>query len=152
MHLDLLGRLQRSHMCGTLRASDAGKKVTLMGWANRRRDLGSLLFIDLRDRTGLIQIVLDAETNPALHEKAGDVRSEYVLAVVGTVKKRDAATVNKNIPTGEIEIIAEELRILNDSKTPPFSPTEQVIANEEMRLKYRYLDMRRPQMQSPSTA
>jgi len=148
MHLDLLGSLQRSHMCGTLRASDAGKKVTLMGWANRRRDLGSLLFIDLRDRTGLIQIVLDAEASPSLHEKAGNVRAEYVLAVVGTVKKRDAATINKNIPTGEIEIVAEELRILNDSKTPPFSPAEQAIANEETRLKYRYLDMRRPQMQA----
>ena len=135
-------------MCGSLRASDAGKKAVLMGWVNKRRDHGSLLFIDLRDRTGLIQIVLDAETNPGLHEKAGNVRSEYVLAVVGTVKKRDAATVNKNIPTGEIEIVAEELRILNDSKTPPFSPAEQAIANEEMRLKYRYLDMRRPQMQA----
>ena len=148
MPLDLLGSLQRSHMCGTLRASDAGKTVTLMGWVNRRRDLGNLLFIDLRDRTGLVQIVLDKEKNRALHEKAGSVRSEYVLAVVGTVKKRDGATVNKNIPTGEIEIVAEEFRILNDSKTPPFSPAESAIANEEVRLKYRYLDMRRPEMQS----
>lgn len=146
--LDLLGSLQRSHMCGALRASDAGKKVILMGWVNRRRDLGSLLFIDLRDRTGLVQIVLDNEKNPQLHEKAGNVRSEYVLAIVGTVKKRDATTANKNIPTGEIEIVAEELRILNDSKTPPFSPSEQAISNEETRLKYRYLDMRRPEMQS----
>jgi aspartyl-tRNA synthetase len=148
MPLDLLGSLQRSHMCGTLRASDAGKTVTLMGWVNRRRDLGNLLFIDLRDRTGLVQIVLDKEKNRALHEKAGTVRSEYVLAVVGAVKKRDAATVNKNIPTGEIEIVADELRILNDSKTPPFSPSEEAISNEEVRLKYRYLDMRRPEMQA----
>ena len=148
IQLDLLGSLQRSHMCGALRAGDAGKTVTLMGWVNRRRDLGNLLFIDLRDRTGSVQIVLDKEKNPALHEKAGTVRSEYVLAVVGAVKKRDAATVNKNIPTGEVEIIAEELRILNDSKTPPFLPSDQAIANEEVRLKYRYLDMRRPEMQS----
>src|SRR5256714_2711646 len=135
-------------MCGTLRASDAGQPVTLMGWVNRRRDLGNLIFIDLRDRTGLVQIVFDKETDPALHEKAGNVRSEYVLAAVGKVKKRDAATVNKNVPTGEIEIVAEELRLLNDSKTPPFSPGEQAIANEELRLKYRYIDMRRPEMQS----
>ena len=145
--LDLLGSLQRSHMCGTLRASDAGQTVTLMGWVNRRRDLGNLLFIDLRDRTGLVQIVFDNERNPALHDKADSIRSEYVLAVVGKVKKRDVTTINKNIPTGEIEIVAEELRVLNDSKTPPFSPAES-IANEEMRLKYRYIDMRRPEMQS----
>jgi aspartyl-tRNA synthetase len=146
--LDLLGSLQRSHMCGTLRASDAGKTVTLMGWVNRRRDLGNLIFIDLRDRTGLVQIVFDKESNPSLHEKASRVRSEYVLAVVGNAKKRDASTINKNVPTGEIEIVAQELRLLNDSKTPPFSPSEQAIGNEELRLKYRYIDMRRPEMQS----
>jgi aspartyl-tRNA synthetase len=148
IELDLLGNLQRTHMCGALRASDAGKTVTLMGWVNRRRDLGSLLFVDLRDRTGLVQIVLDTEKNPKLHQKAGSLRSEYVVAVVGTVKRRDPATVNKNLPTGEIEIVAEELRLLNDSKTPPFSPAEQAISNEELRLKYRYIDMRRPEMQA----
>ena len=146
--LDLLGSLQRSHMCGTLRASDAGKTVTLMGWVNRRRDLGNLIFVDLRDRTGLVQIVIDKESNSTLHDKASRVRSEYVLAVVGSVKKRDAATINKNVPTGEIEIVSQELRVLNDSKTPPFSPAEQGIGNEELRLKYRYIDMRRPEMQS----
>ena len=146
--LDLLGSLQRSHMCGTPRASDAGKNVTIMGWVNRRRDLGNLIFIDLRDRTGLVQIVVDKESNPALHEKASRIRSEYVLAVVGNVKKREAATINKNVPTGEIEIVAQELRVLNDAKTPPFSPSEQAIGNEELRLKYRYIDMRRPEMQS----
>jgi len=146
--LDLLGSLHRSHLCGTLRASDAGQTVTLMGWVNRRRDLGNLLFIDLRDRTGIVQIVFDNEKNPALHEKAGSVRSEYVLAIVGKVKKRDAATINKNVPTGEIEIVAEQLRILNDAKTPPFSPTEPAISNEELRLKYRYIDLRRPEMQA----
>jgi len=148
IQLDLLGNLQRSQMCGTLTASDAAKTITLMGWVNRRRDLGNLLFIDLRDRTGIVQIVFDKESNPALHAKAGGVRSEYVLAVVGTVKRRDSATVNKNLSTGEIEISATELRVLNDSKTPPFSPSEQAISNEELRLKYRYIDMRRPEMQS----
>src|SRR5205823_3203894 len=117
-------------------------------WVNRRRDLGNLIFVDLRDRTGLVQIVVDKESNPALHEKASRIRSEYVLAVVGNVKKRDASTINKNLATGEIEIIAQELRVLNDSKTPPFSPAEQAIGNEELRLKYRYIDMRRPEMQS----
>ena len=146
--LDLLGNLERSTMCGTLTASDAGKNVTLMGWVNRRRDLGNLIFIDLRDRTGIVQVVFDNERNPALHAKVEAVRSEYVLAVVGAVKRRDAATINKNLPTGEIEIIANELRILNDSKTPPFSPAEQAISNEELRLKYRYIDMRRPEMQA----
>lgn len=145
--LDLLGNLERSTMCGTLIASDAGKTVTLMGWVNRRRDLGNLIFIDLRDRTGVVQVVFDKERNPALHAKVETVRSEYVLAVVGSVKRRDAATINRNLPTGEIEIIANELRILNDSKTPPFSPAEQAISNEELRLKYRYIDMRRPEMQ-----
>jgi aspartyl-tRNA synthetase len=146
IQLDLLGSLQRSHMCGTLRASDT--RATLMGWVNRRRDLGHLIFIDLRDRTGVVQIVFDKEKNPTLHAKAGNVRSEYVLAVVGTVKRRDPATINKNLPTGEIEIIAEELRVLNDAKTPPFSPSEPAISNEELRLKYRYIDMRRPEMQA----
>src|SRR5579885_3519339 len=135
-------------MCGTLTASDAGKTVTLMGWVNRRRDLGNLIFIDLRDRTGVVQVVFDNERNPALHAKVEAVRSEYVLAVVGSVKRRDAATINKNLPTGEIEIIANELRILNDSKTPPFSPAEAAISNEELRLKYRYIDMRRAEMQA----
>jgi aspartyl-tRNA synthetase len=146
--LDLLGNLERSTMCGTLTASDSGKTVTLMGWVNRRRDLGNLIFIDLRDRTGVVQVVFDNERNPALHAKVETVRSEYVLAVVGSVKRRDAATINKNLPTGEIEIVANELRILNDSKTPPFSPAESAISNEELRLKYRYIDMRRPEMQA----
>lgn len=146
--LDLLGNLERSTMCGTLTAGDAGKNVTLMGWVNRRRDLGNLIFIDLRDRSGVVQVVFDNERNPALHSKVETVRSEYVLAVVGSVKRRDPATVNKNLPTGEIEIVANELRILNDSKTPPFSPAEPAISNEELRLKYRYIDMRRPEMQA----
>jgi aspartyl-tRNA synthetase len=131
-----------------LRAADAGKRVVLMGWVHRRRDLGNLIFIDLRDRTGLTQIVCNRETNAALHEKASQLRAEFVIAITGTVKRREAATVNKNIATGEIEVIAEELRILNESKQPvPFTPAETVLPNEEMRLKYRYLDLRRDPMQ-----
>src|SRR5947209_6957149 len=136
-------------MCGALRSSDAGARVTLMGWVNRRRDLGNLIFVDLRDRTGISQVVFNREASAALHDKASGLRSEYVIAVTGTVKKREANTVNKNIPTGEIEVVADDLKILNESKTPPFSPAEDAaIANEESRLKYRYIDLRRPQMQS----
>jgi aspartyl-tRNA synthetase len=118
-----------------------------MGWVNRRRDLGNLLFIDIRDRTGVTQIVFDRESNPTLHDKAGELRNEYVIAAIGTVKKRDANTINKNIATGEVELIAEELRILNESKQPPFLPGDTVVPNEEMRLKYRYIDLRRQAMQ-----
>jgi len=145
--LDFLGDLRRTHKCGELRASDAGKNAVLMGWVNRRRDLGNLLFIDVRDRTGITQIVFDKETNPALHEKAGQLRSEYVIAAVGTVKKRDGNTINKNIATGEVELVTSELRVLNESKQPPFLPGDTVLPNEEMRLKYRYIDLRREAMQ-----
>ena len=145
--LDFLGDLQRTHMCGALRPSDAGKKVVLMGWVGRRRDLGSIIFIDLRDRTGVTQVVCNRERNSALHDKAATLRNEYVIAVIGTVKQRDPNTFNKNIPTGEVELIAEELRILNESKQPPFLPGETVLPNEEMRLKYRYIDLRRDAMQ-----
>ena len=118
-----------------------------MGWVNRRRDLGNLLFIDIRDRTGVTQIVCDKESNTALHEKAGQLRNEYVIAAIGRVKKRDPNTVNKNIATGEVELVATELRILNESKQPPFLPGDTVLPNEEMRLKYRYIDLRREAMQ-----
>jgi len=134
-------------MCGGLRLSDAGQRAVLMGWVNRRRDLGNLLFIDVRDRTGITQIVFDKESNAALHEKAGELRNEYVIAAIGTVKKRDANTVNKNIATGEVELVATELRILNESKQLPFLPSDTVLPNEEMRLKYRYIDLRREAMQ-----
>jgi aspartyl-tRNA synthetase len=145
--LDFLGDLRRTHMCGALRASDAGKKAVLMGWVNKRRDHGNLLFIDLRDRTGVTQIVINVERGKAIHEKAGDLRNEYVIAVIGTVKLRDANTVNANMPTGEVELIAEELRILNESKLPPFLPSDTALTNEETRLKYRYIDLRRDAMQ-----
>ena len=145
--LDFLGDLRRTHMCGALRASDAGNKAVLMGWVNRRRDLGNLIFVDVRDRTGVTQVVCNKENNPALHEKASQLRNEYVIAVSGTVKLRDANTINKNIPSGEVELVAEELRILNESKQPQFLPGDTVLANEELRLKYRYIDLRRDAMQ-----
>jgi aspartyl-tRNA synthetase len=145
--LDFLGDLQRTHMCGTLRASDAGSNVVLMGWVNRHRDLGNLIFIDLRDRTGITQVVITADAGADLHKKAESLRSEFVIAVIGRVKLRDANTINPNIPTGEIEVVADELRLLNDSKPLPFSPSDNDIANEEVRLKYRYLDLRRNEMQ-----
>jgi len=134
-------------MCGALRLSDAGKKVVLMGWCNRRRDLGQIIFVDLRDRTGITQVVFNNEWNAAVHEKAETLRNEFVIAAIGTVKRRDADTINPNIPTGEVELVVEELRILNVSKPLPFLPSDTVLANEEMRLKYRYIDLRRDAMQ-----
>jgi aspartyl-tRNA synthetase len=118
-----------------------------MGWVNRRRDHGNLIFLDLRDRSGITQIVLDKETCPEAHAKAEAARSEYVVAVKGSVRRRAAGLENPNMPTGEIEIVASELLLLNDAKTPPFSPADDAIANEEVRLKYRYLDLRRTEMQ-----
>ena len=144
--LDFLGDLRRTHTCGELRADDAGKKAVLMGWVARRRDLGNLIFVDVRDRTGITQVVFDREAKPELHEKAYGLRKEYVIAVIGQVRKRES--VNANIPTGDIEVVVDELRVLNDSKVPPFLPTETVTANEDLRLKYRYIDLRRPPLQS----
>jgi len=118
-----------------------------MGWVNRRRDLGTLIFVDIRDRSGVTQVVFSEELNAAIHAKAELLRNEYVIAAVGTVKLRDADTVNKNIPTGEVELVADELLILNEAKHPPFLPSDTSLANEEMRLKYRYLDLRRDAMQ-----
>ncbi len=134
-------------MCGEPRASDAGKKAVLMGWVNRRRDHGNLLFVDLRDRSGVSQVVINAERNAAIHEKGEALRNEYVIAVTGTVKLRDANTVNPNMPTGEVELVADELRILNESKLPPFLPSDTALTNEETRLKFRYIDLRRDVMQ-----
>ena len=145
--LDFLGDLKRTHMGGTLRASDAGKPAVLMGWVNKRRDHGSLLFIDLRDRTGVTQVVVNADRNAAIHKKAETLRNEYVIAAIGTVKLRDANTVNPNMPTGEVELVADDIRILNESKLPPFLPSDTALTNEETRLKYRYIDLRRDVMQ-----
>jgi len=145
--LDFLGTLQRTHTCGALRAADAGSQVILMGWVNRRRDHGNLIFLDLRDRTGVTQIVLDKDLSPEGHAKGEQIRPEYVVAVVGKVRLRGADVINPKMATGEVEIVTDQLLVLNDSKLPPFSPAEEAIANEELRLKYRYLDLRRPEMQ-----
>ena len=145
--LDFLGNLERTHLCGDLRAAHAGQQVVLMGWVNRRRDHGNLIFLDLRDRTGIAQIVLDKELTPDGHLKGEQVRPEYVVAAVGKVRLRDQDAINPKMPTGEIEIEATELRVLNDTRLAPFSPSEEAIQNEEVRLKYRYIDLRRPEMQ-----
>jgi aspartyl-tRNA synthetase len=134
-------------MCGELRAEDAGQDVVLMGWVNRRRDHGGLIFLDLRDRSGIAQIVVD-ERSAAAHAKADAARPEFVVAVKGKVRRRAAGLENPNMPTGDIEVVASELLLLNDARTPPFSPAEDAIANEEVRLKYRYLDLRRTEMQA----
>jgi aspartyl-tRNA synthetase len=146
--LDFLGSLERTHTCGQLRAEQDGQPVVLMGWVNRRRDHGNLIFLDVRDRTGITQVVLDKEVSSKAHAKAEAARSEYVVAVKGKVRRRGAGLENPNMPTGQIEVVASELLLLNEAKTPPFSPAEDAIANEEVRLKYRYLDLRRPEMQA----
>ena len=139
--------LKRSHRCAELSAANIGEKVTIMGWVQKNRNKGGLVFVDVRDRSGLIQVVFEEEsTDPAMLEKAAKLRSEFVVAVVGTVQARSGA-VNKNIATGEIEIIPEELRILSESETPPFPIEENSKTKEELRLKYRFLDLRRPDIQ-----
>lgn len=132
-------------MCGTLRSSDVGKEVTVMGWTQRRRNLGSLIFVDLRDKTGLVQVVFDDTTDEKVFEKAQNIHSEYVLAVKGKVRERESKT-NK-IATGEIEILADELKILSEADTTPFEILDDSNVNETLRLKYRYLDLRRPSLQ-----
>ena len=147
MQLDFLGSLARTQMCGELRPEQAGADVVLMGWVNRRRDHGNLIFLDVRDRSGITQVVLDKELAGEAHAKAEAARPEYVVAVKGKVRLRGAGLKNPNMATGAIEVVATELLLLNDAKTPPFSPAEDAIANEEVRLKYRYLDLRREEMQ-----
>src|SRR6202041_3381788 len=140
--LDSLGNLKRTHYCGALRANDAGTEVVIMGWVHRRRDLGQLIFIDLRDRAGIPQIVVNKEDHPHIHAKAEQLRSEYVVAIKGQVIKRQKP--NPEIATGEVEVIATELHLLNNAKTPPFQIEDETNAAEETRLRYRYLDLRRP--------
>jgi aspartyl-tRNA synthetase len=147
MQLDFLGSLARTHMCGELRPEQAGDGVILMGWVNRRRDHGNLIFLDVRDRTGITQVVFDKEISGAAHARAETARPEFVVAARGTVRLRGAGLENPNMATGAIEVVATELLLLNDAKTPPFSPAEDAIASEEVRLKYRYLDLRREEMQ-----
>ena len=142
---DTLEGLERTHSCGELRLADAGREVVLMGWVQRRRDHGGLIFVDLRDRGGLTQVVFNPEVNPDTHNKAGVLRDEFVLAVRGVVNPRPPEMVNPNLPTGEIEVRVSELRLLNSAKTPPFELEDyRVDISEALRLKYRYLDLRRP--------
>jgi aspartyl-tRNA synthetase len=140
--LDALGNLKRTNYSGDLRASDADKDVVLMGWVHRRRDLGQLIFIDLRDRAGLAQIVFNNELHHEAHKKAEELRSEFVVAVEGKVIRRQKS--NPEIASGEVEVMATRLHILNNSKTPPFQIEDEVTASEETRLRHRYLDLRRP--------
>ncbi len=140
--LDFLGNLKRTNYCGALRNSDAGRNVVLMGWVARRRDLGNLLFLDIRDRAGIVQVVFNKETQPEAHAKAEQARSEFVVAIEGKVILRQKS--NPELATGEVEVIATRLHILNNAKTPPFQIENDINAAEETRLRFRYLDLRRP--------
>src|SRR5450432_1888629 len=147
VQLDFLGDLRRTHTCGELRAADTGKRALLMGWVHRRRDLGGVIFIHLRDRDGVTQLVFHADAGAEGHHRAETLGSEYVIAVEGTVARRTPETVNPTLPTGEIELVVEKLWILNESRTPPFPMEDTVDVKEDARLKYRYVDLRRPRMQ-----
>jgi aspartyl-tRNA synthetase len=144
---EALGELVRSHYCGALRDAHVGQTVTLMGWAATRRDLGGVVFIDLRDREGICQVVARPEVSATAHVAADRVRSEFVVAVVGEVAARSAETVNTKIATGAVEVLAREIRVLSEAKTPPFAIEDETTTSEDIRLKYRYLDLRRPKMQ-----
>jgi aspartyl-tRNA synthetase len=142
-----LGDLTRTHTCGALRPNEVGADVVLLGWVHRVRDLGGLLFIDVRDRGGVTQVVFDKD-DEALMAKAKRLRSEYVIGICGQVRRRSADTVNAKIPTGEVEVVVRQLRVLNEAKTPPFPIADDSPVSEDVRLKYRYLDLRRPRLQS----
>ena len=145
--LDFLGELRRTHMCGALRAADVGKTVVLMGWVHKRRDHGGVIFIDLRDREGIAQVVFHEDAGSEMHQRAELVRPEYVVAVEGKVEPRGPGMVNPNLATGEVEVVAQRIWILNESRTPPFPVEDEVGVSEDVRLKYRYVDLRRPRMQ-----
>ena len=148
--LDNLGNLERTHSCGDLRSANIGEQVVLMGWVAKRRDFGELTFIDLRDRAGITQVVFNAEIAPDAHARAKELRNEYVIAVMGTVVARAENTRNPKLATGDVEVHANQVLILNDARTPPFQldANPDALASEDLRLKYRYLDLRRPQLQA----
>ena len=145
MKLDKMTGLKRTHYCGEVTAADLEKTVTVCGWAARQRDLGQLIFIDLRDRTGILQLAFDDHTDRAVFEKAFAVRSEFVLMAQGVVRRR--SSVNTELKTGELELFVQDLRILGAAETPPFEVLDATKAKDELRLKYRYLDLRRPKLQ-----
>ena len=138
---------KRTHYCGTLTSANIGEEVTVTGWCQRQRDLGSLIFIDLRDRTGIVQLAFDEGTDREIFDKAFGIRAEFVLSAHGVVRSRGEAAINKNIPTGEIEIYVDALKILTTAQTPPFAIVEKSDVKPELRLKHRYLDLRRPDLQ-----
>ncbi len=144
---DTLGDMRRTHHCNALGIADEGAEVVLMGWAQRRRDHGGVIFIDLRDRHGITQVVFNPERNAAVHQKAHAIRNEYVLAVKGVVGKRPEGMENPLLATGEIEVMVSELRILNRSETPPFMVEDDIEVNENIRLQHRHIDLRRPCLQ-----
>ena len=148
--LDNLGNLERTHSCGDLRSAHIAQQVVLMGWVAKRRDFGELTFVDLRDRAGITQVVFNSEDAPEAHTKAKELRSEYVIAVIGDVVARAENTRNPKLATGDVEVRAKQLLILNDARTPPFQldASPDALASEDLRLKYRYLDLRRPQLQA----
>ena len=145
--MDTLAGMKRTHACGALRPADSGSEVVLCGWVSRQRDHGGLIFIDLRDRSGMVQIVFSPEINQTALEKADSARTEFVISVRGKVRLRSEDTVNPAMATGAVEVCGEEIRILNPAKTPPFYIQDNVDVDETVRLKYRYLDLRRPEMQ-----
>ena len=144
---EILGDMRRTHHCNALSAQDMGKEVILMGWVLRRRDHGGVIFIDLRDREGITQVVFNPEINPDIHAKAHTLRSEFVLGIRGRVEPRPDGMINAKLPTGEIEVLVDELKILNPAKTPPFLIEDNVDVSEPIRLKNRHLDLRRPPLQ-----
>ena len=147
MEFETLSDMKRTNMCGELNASDENKEVVLMGWVAKNRKLGGVNFVTLRDRTGIVQLAFNDSTDKDVFEKSEHLKGEYVIAVKGKVLRRTPENVNKNMPTGEIEVFVTELRVLNSSETPPFYIEENIDTNDALRLKYRYLDLRRPDMQ-----
>ena len=143
----LTAKDKRTHYCGTVRESDIGKEVCVMGWVQRQRDLGALIFIDLRDRTGIVQLAFDGDTDKEIFDKAFGIRAEYVLAVHGVVRARGEGATNPNLPTGMVEVFVKELKILSAAQTPPFEVSDAKKVKDEIALKYRYLDLRRPSLQ-----
>jgi aspartyl-tRNA synthetase len=141
-----LGQLTRTHTCGALRPQDVGSEVVLLGWVHRVRDLGGLLFLDIRDRAGITQVVIDGD-DEALMNKAKRLRSEFVVGIAGHVRQRSAETANPKLATGDVEVVVRELTLLNEAKTPPFPVADETPVSEDVRLKYRYLDLRRPRLQ-----